>query len=106
MQIELHRNNVYQSVELLLLVPMLFLLAIPKCLLIFKKNFHYTSLYDLFAMFNFIWLYNHYNAQGLQDYLLLFSTQHKEQKRKGRGNGCEGKNECWDGSELETESKR
>ena len=43
MQIELHRNNVYQGVELLLLVPMLFLLAIPKCLLIFKVNFYYTS---------------------------------------------------------------
>ena len=34
MQSELHRNNVYQSVELLLLVTMLFLLAIPKILLI------------------------------------------------------------------------
>ena len=45
MQNELHRNNVYQGVELLLLVPMLFLLAIPKCLLIFKENFYYTSLY-------------------------------------------------------------
>ena len=45
MQIELHRNNVYQGDELLLLVPMLFLLAIPKCLLIFKENFYYTSLY-------------------------------------------------------------
>ena len=45
MQVELHRNTVYQSVELLLLVPMLFLLAIPKCLLIFKENFYYTSLY-------------------------------------------------------------
>ena len=45
MQIELHRNNVYQGVELLLLVSMLFLLAIPKCLLIFKENFYYTSLY-------------------------------------------------------------
>ena len=44
MQIELHRNNVYQGVELLLLVSMLFLLAIPKCLLIFKENFYYTSL--------------------------------------------------------------
>ena len=43
MQIELHRNNVYQGVELLLLVSMLFLLAIPKCLLIFKENFYYTS---------------------------------------------------------------
>ena len=45
MQSELHRNNVYKSVELLLLVPMLFLLAIPKCLLIFKENFYYTSTY-------------------------------------------------------------
>ena len=43
MQIELHRNNVYQGVELLLLVSMLFLLAIPKCLLIFKENVYYTS---------------------------------------------------------------
>ena len=41
MRIELHRNNVYQGVELLLLVPMLFRLAIPKCLLIFKENFYY-----------------------------------------------------------------
>ena len=33
----------HQSVKLLLLVPMLFLLAIPKCLLICKENFllHY-----------------------------------------------------------------
>ena len=45
MQSEFHRNNVYQSVALLLLVPMLFLLAIPKCLLIFKENFYSTSLY-------------------------------------------------------------
>ena len=37
MQSELHRNNVYQSVELLLIVLMLFLLAIPQCLLIFKE---------------------------------------------------------------------
>ena len=44
MQIELPRNNVYQGDELLLLVPMLFLLAIPKCLLIFKENFHYSSI--------------------------------------------------------------
>ena len=36
MQCELYRNNVYQSVESLFLVPILFLLAIPKCLLIFK----------------------------------------------------------------------
>ena len=39
MQIELHRNNVYQGVELLLFVPMLFLLAILKCLRIFYKIF-------------------------------------------------------------------
>ena len=45
MQIEPHRNNVYLGAELLLLVSMLFLLAIPKCLLIFKENFYYTSLY-------------------------------------------------------------
>ena len=45
MQSELHRNNVYQSVELLLLVPMIFLLAIPKCLLIFKEIF--ITLVDL-----------------------------------------------------------
>ena len=45
MHIELHRNNVYQGVELLLLVPMLFLLAILKCHLIFKENFYYTSIY-------------------------------------------------------------
>ena len=43
MRSELHRDNVCQSVEVLLLVPMLFLLAIPKCLLIFKENFYYTS---------------------------------------------------------------
>ena len=43
MQSELHRNNVYQSVELLLLVPVPFLLAIHKCLLIFKENFYYTN---------------------------------------------------------------
>ena len=45
MQSELHRNNVYQGAELLLLVSMLFLLAIPKCLLIFKETFYYTSEY-------------------------------------------------------------
>ena len=45
MQIELYRNNVYQGVELLLLVLMLFLLAIPKCLLISKENFYYTIIY-------------------------------------------------------------
>ena len=45
MQSELHRNNVYQSVELLLLVSMLSVLAIPKCLPILKEDFYYTSLY-------------------------------------------------------------
>ena len=49
MQIELHRNNVYQGVELLLLVSMLFLLAIPKCLLIFKEIF--ITLFFLFLFF-------------------------------------------------------
>ena len=43
MQSELHRKKVYQSVELLLLVPMLFLLAIPKCLLTLMENVYYTS---------------------------------------------------------------
>ena len=43
MQIELPRNNIDESVELLLLVSMLSLLAIPKCLLIFKENLYYTS---------------------------------------------------------------
>ena len=55
MQIELHRNNVYQGVELLLLVPMLFLLAIPKCLLIFKENFYYTSSIRDWAHANLDW---------------------------------------------------
>ena len=51
MQIELHRNNVYRGAELLLLVSMLFLLAIPKCLLIFKEFFYYTSLYTVVYCF-------------------------------------------------------
>ena len=42
MQCELCRNNLYQSVELLLLVSLLFLLAIPKCLLTFEESFYYT----------------------------------------------------------------
>ena len=45
MQSELHRKNVYHSVHLLLLVPMLFLLPISKCLLILKENSHYSSLH-------------------------------------------------------------
>ena len=44
MQSELYRNNVCQTVEILLLVPLIFLLAIPKCLLIFKDNFCYTTI--------------------------------------------------------------
>ena len=48
MQSELHRHNVHQSVELPLLVPMLFLLVVPKCLLMFKENF-ITLLCILFA---------------------------------------------------------
>ena len=43
MQNELHRNNAYNSVELLLLVLMLFLLVIPRCLLFFQENFNDTS---------------------------------------------------------------
>ena len=49
MQSELHINNVYQSVELLLLVPMYFLMAIPKCLLIFKENVYYASIIIIHA---------------------------------------------------------
>ena len=45
MQSELHKNVVYHGVEVLLLVSMLFLLAIPKFLLILKKFLH-TSLYS------------------------------------------------------------
>ena len=44
MQSEFHRNLVYQGVELLLLVSMLILPAIPKSLLILQE-FLYTSLY-------------------------------------------------------------
>ena len=50
MQSEQYRNNVYQSVELLLLVPMFYLLAIPKCLLLelYKEIFSYTSILALY----------------------------------------------------------
>ena len=44
MQSELHGNVVHRGVEVLLLVSMLFLLAIPKSLLILKE-FLYTSIY-------------------------------------------------------------
>ena len=43
MQSKLHGNVVHHGVELLLLVSMLFLLAIPKSLLILKE-FLYTSI--------------------------------------------------------------
>ena len=43
MHSELHGNVVHRGVELLLLVSMLFLLAIPKSLLILKE-FLYTSI--------------------------------------------------------------
>ena len=45
MQSELHGNVVHNGVDLLLLVSMLFLLAIPKPLLSLK-DFLYTSLYS------------------------------------------------------------
>ena len=44
MQSELHRNVVHHGVEVLLLVSMLFLLAIPNSLLILNKIL-YTSMY-------------------------------------------------------------
>ena len=44
MHSELHGNVVHHSVELLLLVSTLFLLAIPKSLLLLKE-FLYTSIY-------------------------------------------------------------
>ena len=42
MHSELHGNLVHHDVELLLLVSMLFLLAIPKSLLILKEFLHYV----------------------------------------------------------------
>ena len=45
MQGELHGNVAYHGVELLVLVSMLFLLAIPKSILILKE-FLYTSLHS------------------------------------------------------------
>ena len=55
MQSELHGNVVYHGVELLLLVSVLFLLAIPKSLLILKE-FLYTSLYS-FCISKGLWLH-------------------------------------------------
>ena len=48
MHSELHGNVVHRDVELLLLVSMLFLLAIPKSLLILKE-FLYTIVCTVFA---------------------------------------------------------
>ena len=55
MQSELHRNVVHQGVELLLLVSMIFLPAIPKSLLILKE-FLYSSLYT-FCIFKGLYLH-------------------------------------------------
>ena len=55
MQSELHGNVDYHGVELLLLVSMLFLLAIPKSLSILKE-FFYTSLYS-FCISKGLWLH-------------------------------------------------
>ena len=60
MQSARHRNVVYQGVELLLLVSMLLLPAIPKSLLILKE-FLYTSLYTFFI---FKGLYLHGQKRG------------------------------------------
>ena len=54
MHSELHGNVVHHGVELLLLVSILFLLAIPKSLLILKE-FLYTSLYS-FCISKGLWL--------------------------------------------------
>ena len=56
MQSELHGNVVHHGVEVLLLVSMLFLPAIPKSLLILKE-FLYTSLYSFFCISNGLWLH-------------------------------------------------
>ena len=52
---ELHSNVVHHGVELLLLVSILFLLAIPKSSLILKE-FLYTSLYN-FCISKGLWLH-------------------------------------------------
>ena len=54
MHSELHGNVVHHGVELLQLVSMLFLLAIPKFYLILKE-FLYTSLYS-FCISKGLWL--------------------------------------------------
>ena len=55
MQSELHGNVVYHGVEVLLLVSMLFLLAIPESLLMLKE-FLYSSLYS-FCIFKGLWIH-------------------------------------------------
>ena len=55
MHSKLHGNVVHRDVELLLLLSMLFLLAIPKSLLILKE-FLYTSLYS-FCISKGLWLH-------------------------------------------------
>ena len=52
---ELHGNVVHHGVELLLLVSILFLLAIPKSLFILKESL-YTSLYS-FCISKGLWLH-------------------------------------------------
>ena len=55
MHSKLHGNVVHPVVELLLLVSMLFLLAIPKSLLILKE-FLYNSMYS-FCISKGLWLH-------------------------------------------------
>ena len=55
MNSELHGNAVYRGVDLLFLVSMLFLLAIPESLSIVKE-FLYTSLYS-FCISKRLWLH-------------------------------------------------
>ena len=47
MQGELHGNEAYHGVELLVFVSMLLLLAISKSLLILKEFYSYTNLYSI-----------------------------------------------------------
>ena len=54
MHSKLHGNVIHHGVELLLLVSILFLLVIPKSLLILKE-FLYTSLYS-FCISKGLWL--------------------------------------------------
>ena len=71
MQSELHRNNMYQSVELLLLVPMLFLLVILKCLLVFKESFYYA------IILRYTVLLGHYNTTLYSTTGTLYTLQYR-----------------------------